>query len=889
MLLVASCLQAQSSLPANTGDIGSFTPAEQWVLASTAVQARRNGMVHHRMEGFVKVTKRALFRSFMASWDIKSKEDFFRTLPRVNHRADFLEMTDMSVQELDRAIAREPLGVRRNRLLFARRHRDSPYKDRILVAWDLTRYIMLCRVAYGMGWLTAEEFWARVMPKAQTLQRTYNSWVELHADYTRAYLEWSTEKPDDRGLGETAAAFSAYLRDPESLSRRVRWDTDLGGAPAKSEPVAVAEIAHFPHVYGLVCTSILVCNRPGLNLRPLAAKLAGCPSPHIQYETNTGGNSAILAECRNPPALSVQSGPGSGYQLNASFPWAEVASSLRAMGVSHVMFDAQTAPARGAQFSMQPGYPVTDRRFGQQFHRTLLDLREQQPDQGFLRYGYSAGFLAARAGLLLAYVLICVLLGEWRLRRVERLAAADPSRAWMEFRAWQRALFATVWIGWATLVLYADALSMLRLIAGKEGILGWPLAGVLCIPPAAMQCLLAYRGLAIYRRFAIPITAPYALQSAKGTLRAANTEGTRSCVKARAGSVLRVVLKSPHRPGRPPVCSGTRVQPVDPARCAGEFLRRAALVSSFSSLVLVLLILLLDPDLLGGTIFILVPLLFVLGIAAVVTGKRVLAAKGMAGLQWKNPAAAHVLTYLETHRVWAAQPLPNPAFTHLERPECLSPKESQALALRLGKKTLRANRKRIDKIVVLDQKPDGYCGIFASAKGYLAVSRDVLDALTPAELAVMAVWARAWSQAGVPWKAAKTPIGLMSLWVLGSLMFPAASWASLPAMSLLSYFALCSALALARLEADAQTVMITGETELLLSALGKIHQMQRADTPVLSLPHSLLCEYPLPVRQYLIRLRGGNLQIPADQHPAGDLPEQAATPLDLGRIRWYPV
>jgi hypothetical protein len=50
-----------------------------------------------------------------------------------------------------------------------------------ILAWDLVRYISLCRWGYHAGFLSETEAWDRILAAALRLQQTFDSWQDLQS------------------------------------------------------------------------------------------------------------------------------------------------------------------------------------------------------------------------------------------------------------------------------------------------------------------------------------------------------------------------------------------------------------------------------------------------------------------------------------------------------------------------------------------------------------------------------------------------------------------------------------------------------------------------------------------------------------------------------------
>lgn len=96
-----------------------------------------------------------------------------------------------------------------------------------ILAFDICRYISLCRWGNYCGYLSDVEAWALVMPAAAELQASFSSWEEVGQSYLMGREFWS----HDQTLIDGDAMIGVYMRlltDPESPWHLNPWDLDLG-------------------------------------------------------------------------------------------------------------------------------------------------------------------------------------------------------------------------------------------------------------------------------------------------------------------------------------------------------------------------------------------------------------------------------------------------------------------------------------------------------------------------------------------------------------------------------------------------------------------------------------------------------------------------------------
>lgn len=207
-----------------------------WALATTALLAYYNrdriDMLSPNVRNDSNVAEtRGILHDW---WGIDNRSDLLQSLEfleRGGHRLEFqklgqslMAMTNARYKALISAERSHPYQARRMNLT---REHFREHRDNSLVAWDYSRYIMLCRWGYMVGFLTEEEAWHRIMPAARTMQSSFRSWMELGEDYLVGREFWSREQMDRNG--RIYRDIEKWLRkEPRSPWNQLPWQMDLG-------------------------------------------------------------------------------------------------------------------------------------------------------------------------------------------------------------------------------------------------------------------------------------------------------------------------------------------------------------------------------------------------------------------------------------------------------------------------------------------------------------------------------------------------------------------------------------------------------------------------------------------------------------------------------------
>ena len=206
---------------------------QRWALAATAVLTEYNGERHDILEGVERTPENIARHKMLLNywWGIDSREHLFFLLEwveQIGHRKRFDEMgqymntlSDDAFMALLKSVNQEDRSSWE--IVFQYWARLGA---KSLVGWDFCRYIHLCRRGYLLGYLSEQEAWALIMPKARLLQQTFDSWWDLGENYLIGREFWSFERTE--ASGELfARAFERLLKDEASPWNTIPWDLDL--------------------------------------------------------------------------------------------------------------------------------------------------------------------------------------------------------------------------------------------------------------------------------------------------------------------------------------------------------------------------------------------------------------------------------------------------------------------------------------------------------------------------------------------------------------------------------------------------------------------------------------------------------------------------------------
>lgn len=206
---------------------------QAWALAMIF---EMNGYRHDLLAGTVathdgeKTGKRLL----ADGWDVHSRDELLTRLNWLQfrgHRSEFEQLgrrvdalSEQDFARIETVAQSNPQAL--NQLEITRKnHRVLGQKE--ILAWDLMRYIAVCRWGYLAGYSSESEAWDRIMPAALKLQQTFASWQNLQSDFLIGREYWSLQQTQLKG-SRFQAIYDRFIREPSSPWNANAWDMRLG-------------------------------------------------------------------------------------------------------------------------------------------------------------------------------------------------------------------------------------------------------------------------------------------------------------------------------------------------------------------------------------------------------------------------------------------------------------------------------------------------------------------------------------------------------------------------------------------------------------------------------------------------------------------------------------
>ncbi len=231
ILVGAAAIRASTSATA----VMPQTP-HAWALATTAIMFEFNADRHDLLAGAVaNPDGEAKGKQLLSDWwSVDTKDELLDTLNWLQfegHRADFDELgrqvSAMNEMQFESTKAAVLIDEQQTHRLDVVRKNYRLLGNKGILAWDLVRYIALCRWGYLAGYLSDVEAWDLIMPAARRLQQTFSSWRDLQENYLIGRDFWSVQQTQKTGDG-FRAIYEHFIQDSNSPWNVNSWTMDLG-------------------------------------------------------------------------------------------------------------------------------------------------------------------------------------------------------------------------------------------------------------------------------------------------------------------------------------------------------------------------------------------------------------------------------------------------------------------------------------------------------------------------------------------------------------------------------------------------------------------------------------------------------------------------------------
>lgn len=214
----------------------TVTGPKGWAIACEGVLSERN---HERLDTLATHQITEIYVNFERSqldegWGIKNKKELIGILSWLEtegHRKSFDKaaktVADLNDEQFNALVAADSNDKEKTHKLLIVREFSRQLGSKSILAWDYCRYIFLCRWGYGIGLISEQEAWDRIMPVAQKLQNTFDSWEDIGCNYLIGRQYWSYKESMEDG-NRCEDAVQRLVDIPSSPWNKYPWKMDLG-------------------------------------------------------------------------------------------------------------------------------------------------------------------------------------------------------------------------------------------------------------------------------------------------------------------------------------------------------------------------------------------------------------------------------------------------------------------------------------------------------------------------------------------------------------------------------------------------------------------------------------------------------------------------------------
>ena len=210
---------------------------KMWALATIGIITEMNGDSHSLLGGCEKTEKninRVKEQLLRKWWGIKNREDLISTLDwleKWGHRKRLYnegkKLNKMAKGEYIKLLHKYKDNKQNRQQLYKAYWCYRSFGKKSIIAWDYCRYIALCGWGYMAGYLSEEEAWALLMPKAIELQDSFNSWGEMGDNYLHGRAYWSWEQTVGSNMPGQKAMRNLERKINDNPWKKYDWNYDL--------------------------------------------------------------------------------------------------------------------------------------------------------------------------------------------------------------------------------------------------------------------------------------------------------------------------------------------------------------------------------------------------------------------------------------------------------------------------------------------------------------------------------------------------------------------------------------------------------------------------------------------------------------------------------------
>lgn len=207
---------------------------ELWALALAAPLFEMNGYQHEYLYGGANKAEMAnCCGNLESSWSIRTSDDLMQTLEWLEtsgHRSDFWRIHSFLLTLSEQGCARYMASFRQNKDHYEQlklvNYYKLPLKGAGISAWDIHRYVFLCRMGCVLDLINEEKAWDLILQLAPKAQQMFTGWRQYCLSWAAGRQFWLSNSDVDLA-DQIRPVVSALLAHPDSIWRDLDWHTIL--------------------------------------------------------------------------------------------------------------------------------------------------------------------------------------------------------------------------------------------------------------------------------------------------------------------------------------------------------------------------------------------------------------------------------------------------------------------------------------------------------------------------------------------------------------------------------------------------------------------------------------------------------------------------------------
>ncbi len=199
----------------------------EWALGLGAITNQMNGHLFNVLGGDLPTKSyiAEIKQSLESAWGVRGRTSAFETikwLKEEGHSKEFKGFLAYIPDEKYNAFLNDPDEADGTKafLKFLKQTTSNGsktldnYKKNGLMAWDYSRLVHVCGLAYIAGYITYDEAWNEIMEAAKKVQKAYTDWKNFGYQYSLGRYFWSESKDKYNSCNMAVIMLGWYSESP---------------------------------------------------------------------------------------------------------------------------------------------------------------------------------------------------------------------------------------------------------------------------------------------------------------------------------------------------------------------------------------------------------------------------------------------------------------------------------------------------------------------------------------------------------------------------------------------------------------------------------------------------------------------------------------------------